>query len=158
MHFKYDTHGNVIRRTRGNQKAGHQEVVELKWNADHQLVESTSTRHGVSQSTRYAYDSLGRRVTKSDAFGSTRYLWDGDLMIHSQRGVKQALYVYEPDSFTPLATVQGAANDSASEQTYWYQCDQIGAPQELTNERGRIAWAADYKVWGEAKLRRIGVP
>ncbi|CAN7212380.1 DUF6531 domain-containing protein [Acidovorax sp. LjRoot129] len=158
LHFEYDVHGNVIRRTRGNQKAGHQEVVELRWNADHQLIESTSTRHGVSQTTRYAYDALGRRVSKSDAFGSTCYLWDGDLMIHSQRGVKQALYVYETDSFIPLATVQGAANDAASEQTYWYQCDQIGSPQELTDERGHIAWAADYKVWGEAKLRKLDWP
>lgn len=158
LHFDYDAHGNLTRRTRGNQKAGNQEVVELHWNADHQLIESTTTRHGVSQTTRYAYDALGRRVAKSDAFGGTHYLWDGDLMIHSQRGVKQALFVYEPDSFIPLATLQGAANDPSSDQTYWYQCDQIGAPQELTDERGHIAWAADYKVWGEVQLRTMGWP
>jgi len=45
----------------------------------------------------------------------------------------------------PLATVQQG-------QTYWYQCDQIGAPLELTDAQGRVAWAADYKVWGEAKV------
>ncbi|WP_326542225.1 RHS repeat-associated core domain-containing protein, partial [Pseudorhodoferax sp.] len=37
----------------------------------------------------------------------------------------------------------------------WYQCDQIGAPLELTNARGDIAWAVDYKVWGEATLRAL---
>ena len=31
---------------------------------------------------------------------------------------------------------------------YYYHCDQIGAPQELTNEQGDIVWAVDYKVWG----------
>ncbi|WP_225977159.1 hypothetical protein [Paracidovorax avenae] len=35
LHFEYDVHGNVVRRTRGNQKAGHHEVAELRWNADH---------------------------------------------------------------------------------------------------------------------------
>jgi len=85
LHFEYDVHGNVIRRTRGNQKAGTQEVLDLTWNADHQLIESNTTRHGVTQATRYAYDPLGRRVAKSDAFGSTHYLWDRDLMVHSRR-------------------------------------------------------------------------
>ncbi|MEE9873433.1 MULTISPECIES: RHS repeat-associated core domain-containing protein [Delftia] len=152
LHFEYDVHGNVTKRTRGNQKAGTQEVLDLTWNADHQLIESNTTRHGVTQATRYTYDPLGRRVSKSDAFGSTHYLWDGDLTVHSQRGVRQALYIYEPGSFVPLATIQGAGEEHS---TYWYQCDQIGAPLELTDEQGQVAWAADYKVWGEAVMRSV---
>jgi RHS repeat-associated protein len=147
-------HGNVVRRTRGNQKAGHHEVAELRWNADHQLVEATSQRNGVTQATRYAYDALGRRVAKADAFGTRRYLWDGDLMVHSQRGGKASLFIYEPGSFVPLATVQGTQQPGDS-RLYWYQCDQIGAPLELTDVQGHIAWAADYKVWGEATLRAL---
>lgn len=135
LHYEYDVHGNVTKRTRGNQKAGTQEVLDLTWNADHQLIESNTTRHGVTQATRYAYDPLGRRVAKSDAFGSTHYLWDGDLMVHSQRGARQALYIYEPGSFVPLATIQGAGEEHS---TYWYQCDQIGAPLDhrRTGPRG----------------------
>ncbi|MDT0137220.1 RHS repeat-associated core domain-containing protein [Acidovorax sp. PRC11] len=154
LHFEYDVHGNVVRRTRGNRRAGHHETAELRWNADHQLVEATSHRNGVTQATRYAYDALGRRVAKADVFGTTRYLWDGDLMVHSQRGGKASLFVYEPGSFVPLATVQGMQQPGDS-RIYWYQCDQIGAPLELTDARGHIAWAADYKVWGEATLRAL---
>ncbi|MFC4922500.1 RHS repeat-associated core domain-containing protein [Delftia deserti] len=73
-------------------------------------------------------------------------------MVHSQRGARQALYIYEPGSFVPLATVQGAGEEHS---TYWYQCDQIGAPLELTDEQGQVAWAADYKVWGEAVMRSV---
>ncbi|WP_375576637.1 RHS repeat-associated core domain-containing protein [Paracidovorax oryzae] len=152
LHFEYDVHGNVTKRTRGNRKAGHHETIELRWNADHQLVESTTTQHGVTQATRYAYDALGRRVAKSDRFGTTHYLWDGDLMVHSQRGRRGSLFIYEPDSFVPLATVQGTGEE---QHTYWYHCDQIGAPLELTDVNGQIAWAVDYKVWGEATLRAI---
>jgi RHS repeat-associated protein len=111
-------------------------------------VHSSVIRHGSTQATSYAYDALGRRIQKSDAFGATHYLWDGDLMVQSQRGHKEALFVFEPNSFVPLASVQ-------DQQTYSYQCDQIGAPLELTNQHGDIVWAADYKVWGQAKLRNV---
>nr|WP_225977160.1 RHS repeat-associated core domain-containing protein [Paracidovorax avenae] len=108
----------------------------------------------MTQATRYAYDALGRRVGKADAFGTTRYLWDGDLMVHSQRGGKASLFIYEPGSFVPLATAQGTQQPGDS-RIYWYQCDQIGAPLELTDAQGHIAWASDYKVWGEATLRAL---
>ncbi|GKS74443.1 DUF6531 domain-containing protein [Acidovorax sp. SUPP950] len=152
LHFEYDLHGNVTKRTRGNQKGGSASITTLRWNANHQLVEAITERHGVMQTTRYAYDALGRRVSKADSFGTTHFLWDGDLLVHSQRGGKEALFVYEPASFVPLASIQGTEE---SRHTYWYQCDQIGAPLELTDAQGRIAWAADYKVWGEATLRTV---
>ncbi|WP_278536903.1 RHS domain-containing protein [Delftia acidovorans] len=44
-----------------------------------------------------------------------------------------------------------AEADIASFATYYYHCDQIGAPQELTDEAGRIVWAASYKVWGQTQ-------
>jgi RHS repeat-associated protein len=37
-------------------------------------------------------------------------------------------------------------------QIVFYHCDQIGTPQEMTDEHGEIAWQAQYKAWGEAKV------
>ncbi|KFG92231.1 hypothetical protein GQ56_0138615, partial [Burkholderia paludis] len=39
----------------------------------------------------------------------------------------------------------------ADERPRYYQCDQIGTPQEVTDEAGEVAWSARYKAWGEAK-------
>ncbi len=36
-------------------------------------------------------------------------------------------------------------------QIGYYQCDQIGTQQEVTDGRGEIAWSARYRAWGEAK-------
>jgi RHS repeat-associated protein len=144
LRYTYDAHGNVVTRDRGAH-----EHAELSWNADHQLRETSVARHGVTQSTRYEYDALGRRTRKSSTFGTTECLWDGDLMIESRFGHKTSLFIFEPNSFVPLATIQ-------DDQTYWYQCDQIGAPQELTDVEGKIVWAADYTVWGNATLRKTG--
>ncbi|QPS11391.1 RHS domain-containing protein [Delftia acidovorans] len=82
------------------------------------------------------------------------------------RGSRLSEYLYEPDSFVPLAKLESewrneenrnaqAEADKASFATYYYQCDQIGAPLELTDEEGEVAWAADYKVWGEAVMRSV---
>ena len=138
LRFEYDEHGNVTQRKKGAHEEAH-----FEWGPDHQMAQATVTRHGVTQTTRYEYDAMGRRTRKNDAFGATEFLWDGDLMIEARRGKKQALFLFEPDSFVPLATVQDGC-------TYWYQCDQIGAPQELTDGEGKIAWAAHYRAWGEA--------
>ncbi len=144
VRYRYDAHGNLLSRQRG----AHESAL-FAWDTNHQLRRATVTRHGVTQDTHYEYDALGRRTRKRDAFGATEYLWDGDLLLHSQRGAKQSLYFYEADSFVPLATLQDGA-------LYWYHCDQIGTPQELSDAQGRIVWAAQYKVWGEATMLQVG--
>jgi RHS repeat-associated protein len=35
---------------------------------------------------------------------------------------------------------------------HYYQCDHLGTPMELTDEDGNIAWEANYRAWGEARL------
>ncbi|MDQ0038689.1 RHS repeat-associated protein [Variovorax boronicumulans] len=35
---------------------------------------------------------------------------------------------------------------------HYYQCDHLGTPMELTDGAGNIAWEANYKAWGEARL------
>ncbi|MDQ1835216.1 RHS repeat-associated core domain-containing protein [Massilia scottii] len=141
LRFEYDVFGNVITRQNGAYEQAH-----FEWNSDHQLTRATVTRHGVTQTTLYEYDALGRRTKKTDAFGATEYLWDGNVLLESQRGQKSSLFIFEPLGFVPLATIQDG-------KIYWYQCDQIGTPQELTDAKGNITWAADYKIWGTAVLR-----
>ncbi|WP_252189407.1 MULTISPECIES: RHS repeat-associated core domain-containing protein [unclassified Pseudomonas] len=31
----------------------------------------------------------------------------------------------------------------------WYQCDHLGTPMELTDHHGEVAWAGQYKAWGD---------
>ncbi|WCM96123.1 DUF6531 domain-containing protein [Acidovorax sp. GBBC 1281] len=191
LRFTYDLHGNVVQRL-----VGWHTVQNYRYSAEHQIVEATVTRyrdrpalqsvpaagHGQTepaatvQTTRYRYDALGRRIDKTDAFGKTRFVYDGDLLAGEIRGSKVSEYLYEPDSFVPLAKLESeakqapvqevlghiATKDVANEKAedkdfaiYYYQCDQIGAPQELTDEAGRIVWAASYKVWGQAQALQM---
>lgn len=153
LRMQYDAHGNVTHRSKG----WHTEQ-EFSYGPEHQLRQATVQRRtdrqdpqrSVSQTTHYRYDALGRRVAKTDAFGSTHFAYDGDLLATEQRGSKAAEFLYEDGSFVPLARIEGTAGAPDYEIQY-YHCDQIGAPQELSDEQGRIVWAASYKVWGEVQ-------
>ncbi|MGL5003915.1 MAG: RHS domain-containing protein, partial [Casimicrobium sp.] len=207
------------------------------------VIPSNHERPHTTQVTQYRYDPLGRRIDKRDTFAATKFIYDGDLLIGELRGSKLSEYLYEPNSFVPLAKLESewkasernseanneinneeiaeqgfknlqtlatlvASNPAAAEAqreaiaqqkakakelfgesdeldehlqllptsigqseqkqefsennkktsiaqlnraikrfaVYYYHCDQIGAPQELTDEQGKIVWAASYKV------------
>ncbi|MGO2711179.1 MAG: RHS repeat-associated core domain-containing protein [Pseudomonas helleri] len=91
-------------------------------------------------------------------------------------------YFYEPGSFIPLAlTVENRSLSLVREPSHengyhidrdplwqhhpvakpfnamaWYQCDHLGTPMELTDQRGEIAWSGTYQAWGLAKEKRTG--
>ena len=103
--FAYDTHGNLIEK-----KIGKHTVIELEWDVEHQLQKATVTKAAhspkpVKTETRYRYDAFGRRLEKKDAFGQTLFEWDGNRLLSEQRGSNHKLYVYEADSFAPLAQI-----------------------------------------------------
>jgi RHS repeat-associated protein len=95
--------------------------MRLVWDVEHQLQSATVTKAAhtekpVTQTTQYRYDAFGRRLGKQDAFGQTRFEWDGNRLLSEQRGSQQTLYIYEADSFAPLAQVQLAAGSSEPKQ------------------------------------------
>ncbi|WP_179949105.1 RHS domain-containing protein, partial [Burkholderia sp. RF4-BP95] len=104
-------------------------------------------------------DAERRRLKQEHGYGLTLYGWDGDTLAYETSWDKRETthYVYEPGSFTPLLRVTGPAvlGDGENEapdltSLAYYHCDQIGTPQELTDEAGELAWSARYQAWGEA--------
>ncbi len=65
--------------------------------------------HETTQSTRFDYDALGRRIGKTDAFGRTDFIWEGLRLIEERRGAHASAYLYEPGSYVPLARIDAAA-------------------------------------------------
>lgn len=188
--FTYDTHGRLAIKLTG----AHTQL-RLHWNAEHQLERSVLLRQGrPSIDTGYAYDPFGRRLYKAplDAQGrpiadrATWFVWDGDRLLQELKtfteGPKPSssltqTYVYEPDSFVPLAQLRSvssleagvgttparplrvrpgqataASTCNAPLELRYYHCDQIGTPRELTTSDGRIAWQATYRAWGSTAL------
>ncbi|NHZ93999.1 hypothetical protein F2P45_34165, partial [Massilia sp. CCM 8733] len=149
--YDYDAHGNLTEKLIGKHTR-----LTLEWNAAHQLVKSVVTRNAQEpnptvQTVKYAYDPFGRRIAKRDGFGLTRFVWDGNRLLCEARGKWERTYVYEPDSFVPLAQLDSVAGDGDSERrsnVHHIHTDHLGTPNEVTDQQGEIVWATQYKAWG----------
>ena len=112
--YFYDGHGRLIRKLSGK----HTDQ-RFEWDDESRLTEVVTirrpgTEHQTSQTTRFEYDAIGRRVAKHDAFGVTRFIWERMRLLQERRHGQVVSYVYEPDSYVPLARLDATgANTEA---------------------------------------------
>lgn len=143
--YSYDEHGNLIERLQGKRGSAAQVRMHLTWDAAHQLVQAEVLRgpdgQATSQNFSYAYDALGRRIAKSNAFGTTLFSWDGDRLALERRTSHETAYLYLPESFVPLAQVHDGV-------LHHLHTDHLGTPLEASNDAGEITWRVRYRAWG----------
>lgn len=75
--YFYDGHGRLIRKLAGKHTAQ-----TFGWDEENHLIEVATTRrpgteHESTQTTRFDYDAIGRRIAKHDSFGTTTFIWEG---------------------------------------------------------------------------------
>ena len=75
-------------------------VTEYRYDCQHRLI-GVSLPDGSIAS--YKYDPFGRRIEKNVYGNTTELLWQGERLIVESGGTRYRTYVYEPDSFRPLA-------------------------------------------------------
>ncbi|CRM74084.1 Cell wall-associated polypeptide CWBP200 [Pseudomonas sp. 58 R 12] len=147
-HYDYDAFGNLIRESRGK---GHQLVTEYRYDCQHRLIGLTQPN---GQTASYRYDPFGRRISKTIDGLTTEFFWQGDKLIAEHHADRHRSYLYEPDSFRPLALLEGFGPKET--KPYHYQLDHLGTPQELTAQDGEIVWSAHYRAYGEITRLDIG--
>ena len=150
--YAYDEHGNLIERLQGKRGSAAQTRTLFGWDAAHQLVRADMMRGPdevtVAQTFSYAYDALGRRVAKTDAFGATQFAWDGDRLALERRGGNEVVYLYHPESFVPLAQVHDGV-------LHHVHTDHLGTPLEASNDAGEITWRVTYRAWGSVVVEEV---
>ena len=134
--YDYDVFGNLIEK-----KIGKHTQMQFRYDLEHQMAEAEVTRNETTQTFQYAYDPFGRRIAKTDSFGTTHFTWDGNRLLNEQRGNQDKTYVYEQEGFVPVAQLD-------NEQIRHYHTDHLGTPRELTNPDGEIVWETTYTTWG----------
>ncbi|TWR60264.1 RHS repeat-associated core domain-containing protein, partial [Pseudomonas marginalis] len=140
-HYDYDAFGNLIRERRGK---GHQLVTEYRYDCQHRLIGITQPN---GQTASYRYDPFGRRISKTVDGLTMEFFWQGDRLIAEHHADRHRSYLYEPDSFRPLALLDGFGPQDT--KAFHYQLDHLGTPQELTDPDGDIVWSAHYRAYGQ---------
>ena len=140
-HYDYDAFGNLIRERRGKE---HRLVTEYRYDCQHRLIGITRPD---GQTASYRYDPFGRRISKTVDGITTEFFWQGDKLIAEHHADRHRSYIYEPDSFRPLALLEGFGPKDTLH--FHYQLDHLGTPQELTAPDGEIVWSAHYRAYGQ---------
>lgn len=167
LRFDYDPWGNLSVKRKGM----HQ-TQRFIFDADDRLVAVKTDNQLGSAVTRFEYDPLGRRTTvtheRMQAGGNAwteqkRFVWQGLRMVQEIREQGVSSYVYlSDDDYTPLARLDAPiaapsgrlAHDNASKpvRVYHFHTDLVGAPLEVTDELGELAWAGKYSAWGKVEM------
>ena len=84
----------------------------------------------------------------------THFVWDGTRLL--QEYTYKGHYTYicaTQDSCEPLAPVHNRTNaeNENRQQTYYFHCDQISIPKEMTDIHGNLLWYGEYTAWGRLK-------
>ncbi|WP_139114958.1 RHS repeat domain-containing protein, partial [Pseudomonas sp. 28 E 9] len=130
---------------------GHSLVTEYRYDCQHRLIGVTKPN---GQTARYRYDPFGRRISKTIEEKTTEFFWQGDKLIAEHHADRHRSYLYEPDSFRPLALLEGFGPEET--KPYYYQLDHLGTPQELTTPDGEIVWSAHHRAYGEISRLDVG--
>jgi len=134
----YDVDGFLVRQE------GPDGVWSYRWDAWGRLKE-VSPPGGLA--IQFTYDALGRRLSKQQGERVTRWVWDRLHLLHEQQGPADRLvtWVFEPESFSPLARLAGPVALSVVG-------DHLGAPLAMFDERGGLVWRGDLDSWGALHL------
>ena len=157
--YYYDDLGNLIHR-----ELADGEVQNYFYDLHDQLVKAEIfKKDGTKETWAYTYDALGRRIGKGrlkdgEVSGSledaTGFVWDGSHLLQEVQLDGRYTYIYtDPDSYEPLAQIRDWTTEDGEkrQQTYYFHCDQIGIPREMTDKDGNLLWFGNYTGWGRLK-------
>ncbi|MFD5409540.1 putative T7SS-secreted protein [Streptomyces nojiriensis] len=160
VRYEHDAQGRTVLRqkTRLSRKP---DTWQYTWDAEDRL-RSTVTPDGTVW--RYLYDPLGRRIAKqrlaedgTTVLEETTFTWDGATLCEQvSQGAALPLPIaltWEHLGLRPVAQTERMLGKDASQQLvderfYAIVTDLVGAPTELVDESGDLAWHTRSTLWG----------
>jgi RHS repeat-associated protein len=131
--FGYDLNGNQASRNDPSGNWG------FEWTVENEL--KRVTKNG-AEIARYAYDALGRRVSRTVGPNVYRYLYDGPDILQSSVGSAVSRFVQGPGMDEHLvAEIAGGAS-------YYYHTDGLNSTLLLTDTNRTPVFAYAYDTFG----------
>ncbi|WP_167070858.1 RHS repeat-associated core domain-containing protein, partial [Pantoea sp. Ap-967] len=147
--YRYDRFGRLCEKRIGNNW-----VQYFEYDAEQRLVCVDQYRSGERERVVFAYDPLGRRISKEvyqEDYPEPRrrvlFHWQGLRLLQEEQSGLASMYVYDaPNSYEPLARIDGKPGD---ETFQYFHCNLAGLPEQLTDSDGKPIWQSDYQGWGK---------
>ncbi|MFR9724439.1 polymorphic toxin type 30 domain-containing protein [Streptomyces sp. MS19] len=152
VRYSYDAAGRTVTR-RVSYLSKKPSLWRYSWDAEDRLA-SVTTPDGTVW--RYRYDPLGRRSakervgTEGSVEESVRFVWSGQTLIeqetrYAERPGDRAATAWAHDGLRPIAQIE---QDALGERFFSIVTDVVGAPSELIDESGAVAWRREATLWG----------
>ncbi|MEU7294015.1 putative T7SS-secreted protein [Streptomyces exfoliatus] len=147
VRYEHDDQGRIVLRqkTRLSRKP---DTWRYEWDAEDRLT-SVTTPDGTVW--RYAYDPLGRRISKQSALETVHFTWDGTTLC--EQTTAEVTLTWDHAGLRPLAQTERRTN-STDERFFAIVTDLIGTPTELVDESGDLAWRTRTTLWGTTTWNR----
>jgi RHS repeat-associated protein len=143
--YAYDQEGNLIQK---KEKNG--DVWAYEWNAAGMLQKVIRPD---KTTVTFGYDALGRRIWKKYKQTITKFVWDGNTILHEWKefDAKESTpddlitWVFEEDSFAPAAKLKG-------NKKYSIITDHLGTPVQGFTGDGVLVWERELDIYGKVKI------
>ncbi len=142
--FVYDENGNLKQKSAGS------EVAKYHYDILNRLNRVEDGDSAVL--AEYYYDPFGRRLWKEVGGVRTYFMYSDEGLVgeYDSDGNEIKTYGYVSDSVWTTDPLFLKENGTY----YWYQNDQLGAPQKLTDMNGGVVWSANYDSFGNAQITK----
>ena len=176
--YQYDAYGQLVRQksTQGD--------LNLEWDVYGRMIKSRNSQY-TAEYRYDALGRRIQKRSKHHHTGDEHniiYGWDGDTLAYESTEQATKHYIYEKDSFVPMLQVvyqspielhqtpdwsdkpysvhrdplwKTTKQSKGFDDVWFYHCDHLGTPQEMTDHTGSIIWKAEYRAWGECKVEKI---
>ncbi|MCE5980145.1 RHS repeat domain-containing protein, partial [Pseudomonas sp. JR33AA] len=149
--YRYDRFGRLCEK-----RIGSNWVQYFEYDAEQRLVCVEQYRSGELERVVFAYDPLGRRISKEvyqrdypEPRRRVLFHWQGLRLLQEVQSGLASLYVYAtPDSYEPLARIDGSMG---REVVQYFHTNLAGLPEQLTDANGDAIWRGDYEGWGKTR-------
>ncbi|MFP3988913.1 DUF6531 domain-containing protein [Streptomyces sp. E11-3] len=161
IRYEHDGLGRITLRqkTRLSRKP---DTWRYEWDAEDRM-RSVTTPDGTVW--RYAYDALGRRISKqrlandgTTVLEQVTFTWDGTTLCEetteSESLPNPVALTWDHRGLRPLAQTErilaaDAPREAIDERFFAIVTDLIGTPEELIHESGDLAWRKHSTLWGK---------
>lgn len=163
--YQHDPQGRIVSRQRRT-LSGQVRNWTYVWDSDDRLIEVT-TPEGTRW--RYRYDAFDRRIAKQrigpdgdTVVEQVDFTWDGYVLAEQVSSGEATCWDTEPGDVRPITQIQRTSAGTASQdwidaRFYAIVTDIVGAPTELLDADGKVAWHARTTIWGARVGHSTGV-